>query len=389
MHRMFFPWKKRIRALLTEWGGTASGDQALCVATVRRLLRLRVRPTLLLRAPFQVTLRMAGLAPRCVDFPMPEAVFGEPIPDRILSAFETHLPQQFQTLKKLLKETDVVMTAPGGRMFDGYVVERNVAVAFAALARNIPVINLHQSVGPAASPARRQLLREWIARSHLTVIRDQCSVGFAREMGAPEDRWIEARDMVFAERYPPAERPPEYDLGINVRFGHNGHADPRVLRDFLLRFRSQHPEHRVLVYTTTNIMSAESTALLSTAHCPIEPHPVPYPNYLRAIGRCAVHVSDSFHGVVFCALAARPVVALQPDWQTWKLQGTMAPGVPPLRPLEGFVSEEAADAVARKIHEVFARREEHAEALRQLAEYGREMAEAAWRRIEEVLRDLR
>lgn len=265
-------------------------------------------------------------------------------------------------------------------MTDGYAITRNLAVSFAAIRRNVPVINLHQSYGPISTPEERALVAAWGRRSLLTVSRDDVSLEFLRSLSIPEDRLQDARDLVFAEKVP-ANTGAMFDLGLNLRFGFNGHAEVRAVEHFLQEYRHANPGARILVFTTTNPLPNEVVHRLAPLATEIRPEIVPYPDGWRVARSCRLHVTDSYHGFIFCVMTERPVVLMQSDFQSWKFLGTTAPGLPPWNVLPPLMDEHVAESLLAELHSVERNAEEHRHRMALLAAYGRERAEQGWSRV--------
>lgn len=373
--------------LMTEFGGPSSGDQALCAAAARRLHSAGIRTTLLANRALTEAAHLHAMHVRRVDFSPLDTLSDVTSLKQLTSEFQRRVPGGMHEILKSFERADAVVVAPGGRLMDGYPIARNLLVTALAIENGIPVVNLHQSVGPIESPHIRAMVREALLQSALTVTRDDISFAFLRELGIPEARVFPARDLVFAESYP-APGAIQFDLGVNVRFGFNGHAKADVLKLFLREYLRQKPSARVLVYTTSNPFTPDQTEALEDIPCTVESAPPVQPDFLRAIGRCAVNVSDSFHGVVFSMLARRPVVALQPDFESWKLHGTLVPGQSPMEVLPGFVDAPAARAVLDRVLEVQADPTPVQERQSRFVEHCRRRAEDGWQRVESVLRSV-
>lgn len=376
------------RVLLTEVAGHSTGDQALCVAAVRRLLQARCDVKVLQRTDRGPVFKAAGLGrvPLANFLIPPDRLAVCESPAAIVDAVAREYPSLFKQAQQLLAEADVVMTAPGGRMMDGYAVPRNLAVSFMAIQRGIPVINLHQSVGPVSSEPWRRLLHEWAQHSMLTVVRDEKSMEFVRALGVEETRLFESRDLLFAEDVPTLGGA-EFALGINLRFGGGGHSTPEAVCSFLKRWRGEASSGaRVMMYTTTYDIPREIAAQLRPHVDVLEPQVLsPLDNTWATLARCRIHITDSFHGAVLAWMAGCPVVPLQPDHASWKLHGTTAPGIQRIRPLPGLIAEQDIHDLVDAVRDVHEHAEEHRFRAMALARYGRERAEAGWRRVMQAI----
>ena len=173
-----------------------------------------------------------------------------------------------------------------------------------------------------------------------------------------------------------------------MRCGFNGHVKREVLAEFLRGYRDRHPRARVLVYSTTFNLPGHIAALASELGCDAQIPMPSYPDYVHQVGRCALHVSDSWHGILFSMLADRPVVCCQSDFRTWKLQGLAPPGEEPLEVLPGLVSSDDAAVV---LDRVVATERDPAPILsrqRRIVDYRRQKCEEAWAAVGQRLAEV-
>ncbi len=381
--RGFSPSQWSASVLVTEVGNQSLGDAAQYVATVRRLNALGARVTLLCRIDPQQFLARAGLAPRLVRLPIQEPFDGIDNAGELVACFAARFPEQHQEMRAELERHNLVAVAPGGRYAEGYRNARNLLTAAVAQSLGIPVIVLPQSVGPLDNPAHRRLLVEVFSRCERVLVREHASYRFLLALGIPAERLFEARDVVLAE---PFQEPAaaSYHLGINVRTGANGHVRVEALREFVRAYAEARPQSRVLVYSTTYHLAPELTRALSGEPCELRPRLVSLGDE-ALIGRCAVNISDSYHGVLYSMLAGRPVIACQTDYRTWKLRGVSAPEQEPLELLPGFINSQEARRVLDRVLAVEREPRPTLDRQRRIVEYGRERAEAGWRLVRSVL----
>lgn len=386
--RPFRSWlRSSPHVLLKVSGGFSSGDKALCVAAARRLQAAGCRVSILCPKPFRDTLHRAGVHTPLLSLDVTDAFDGTATLDEVLEQFENlHRYEYHETLKSF-EDVDVVAIAPGGRLLDGYKVTRHLLIPALAQKLGIPVVYLHQSVGPLTSPAHRDMVQQTLVRAALCVTRDDISFAFLRELGVPESRAFPARDLCFAETYPANSHSPTFDLGINLRIGFNGHTEPDVLKLFLKEYIRRKPDARLLAYTTSNPIPAPLADELRLLACTVEPDCVEYPDYVRAAGRCAVNVSDSFHGVIFSMMAGRPALALQPDFGSWKLHGTLVPGQPSMETLPGFVDAPSARDILDRALSLGENPGSVSEKQLRFVEYCRKRAEDGWQQAERAIRN--
>jgi len=374
----------KIRILVTEIGSPSSGDEAICIAAANRLTKMGADVTFCYRVDISTSLKRAGLMIRNVHMPIEERFDDASDIKRLITAFANRLPDLHKRLTRLLGEHDMVMVAPGGKFTEGFNVPRTLLTAATAISMNIPVVILHQSVGPIDNINHRSLLKEVFSRSTLCLIRDDKSLGFLFDIGVPPDRLLRCRDVAMAENYPPPEDP-EYHLGINIRCGFTGHVNLDVLSRFIRRYKREHPDNKVLVYSTTWNLPENVVDHLSSLPCEVNKKMPFFPNYLKDIGRCAVNISDSLHGVIFSMMANRPVICCQTGLRTWKLEGIHKPGQEPLRIFPGFVTEKDANSIIDYLMNVEDDPEPLLKQQQQIIEYGKTLCEKGWSAIESLI----
>ena len=281
----------------------------------------------------------------------------------------------------------MLAVAPGGKYTEGYQNDRALVAAAVALSRGMPALVLHQSVGPIEHPDDRQLIAAVFARLSAALIRDERSLQWLRDAGVPEDRLVRCGDVVLAESYSAPEAP-EYDIGVNVRCGFNGHVKREVLAEFLRGYRDRHPRRACLSTAPRSTCPGTSPPWPPSLGCDAQIPMPSYPDYVRQVGRCALHVSDSWHGILFSMLADRPVVCCQSDFRTWKLQGLAPPGEEPLEVLPGLVSSDDAAVV---LDRVVATERDPAPILsrqRRIVDYRRQKCEEAWAAVGQRLAEV-
>ena len=373
-----------MRILITEIGNDSSGDTAQYIAAAKRLRALGAEVTLLYRANQERVFEQAGVQVRHVNMPIGDRFEGVSTAGELVNAFAYHRPDLYERLMRSLRRQDVVVVAPGGRYVEGYNNARNLLTAAVALKLNLPVIILPQSIGPIDNPDHRKLIVEVFTPCHLVLLRDKRSLEFLLELGVPADRARESRDVVFAETYD-APREHEYELGVNIRCGFNGHVNMQAVSEFLRSYKAARPRSRVFVYSTTSDLPADVVRWLTSEPCEVQPRMPAYPSYLREVGRCAINVSDSLHGVLFSMMAGRPVVCCQTDFSTWKIGSIHAPEQEPLEVLPGLVGREEAHVVLDRVLAVENNPQPVLEQQRRIVEYGRQMSEAGWTAVEHSL----
>ncbi len=309
-----------MRVLVTEIGNNSSGDEAICIGAARRLVAMGAEVTFCYRVSLEDSLQKAGLNVKQVHMPIEEQFDGINTMDKLIGVFVERMPELYSKLRTLLLSHDMVMVAPGCKFTEGLRNACSLLTAAIALTMGKPTFILHQSVGPIDNPDHRKLLFEVFKRCNLILIRDSRSLKFLLELGIPSDKLVECRDVVMAEHYPPPSDP-DYDLGINIRCGFNGHVKLEALARFIRSYKSFRPASRILVYSTTWNLPSDVVNYLSALPCEIKVKMPSYPDYLREVGRCAVNVSDSWHGSIFSMMADRPVICCQTGFKTWKLEG--------------------------------------------------------------------
>ena len=281
-------------------------------------------------------------------------------------------------------EHDVVAVAPGGKFTEGLNNPVALLTSAVSLSLGVPVIILHQSVGPIDNPDHRTLLSEVFSRSLVCRVRDDRSFTSLLELGIPSAKLARCPDVAIAEDYPLPDGT-VYDLEINMRWGFTGHVKLEALSRTIRHYKALRPDGRILVYSTTWNIPSEVTGFLSSLPCDIEAVMPSYPDYLRKVGRCAVNVSDSWHGCIFSMMAGRPVICCQPDLKTWKLEGAHAPHQEPLEVLPGLISEDDADIVLDRVISTGKDPVSTIEHQRLLVQYGKKLCEEGWAVVKKTL----
>jgi hypothetical protein len=376
-----------LRVLLTEIGNFASGDQALYLAAARRILGFGHDVTFVSRVDQSRGLAAAGLPVRQIPFALQYQGQRPRSLDELLDGFQRDEPRTYRELARVVRAHDVVAVAPGGRFVEGYKNCR--AMLTAALAHRLgrPVIQLHQSFGPLSDDHECACLRELLAVSRLVLVRDHHSRGFVHSLGVEGETVHEVRDAVFAETYP-VSRHATYRVGLNIRTGFNGHVTKEGLGACLRELIREIPATEILIYSTTFPLDPDTAAAATSLGCALETSLVDYPRYLDPSAACGVIAADSFHGFVFSLLAGTPAVACQPDFRSWKLQGTTCPGQPDESVHPGARTAEDGRTLARALLDVA--RNPAPTLARQSAvrDHARRCAEHGWTQVGRTLADL-
>lgn len=376
-----------LRVLITEIGNFASGDEALYLAAARRILGFGHEVTFLSRVDQSRGLAAAGLPVRQIPFALQYQGRQPGSLDELLDGFQRDEPRTYHSLARVVRAHDVVAIAPGGRFVEGYKNFR--AMLTAALAHRLgrPVIQLHQSFGPLSDDRERACLRELLALSRLVLVRDHHSHRFVRSLGVDGDTLHEVRDAVFAETYP-VSRQATYRVGLNIRTGFNGHVTKAGLEACLRELIHEIPAAEILVYSTTFPLDPDTAAVATSLGCVVETSLVAYPRYLDLPAACAVIAADSFHGFIFAVLAGTPAVACQPDFHSWKLQGTTCPGQPDESVHPGARTAEDGRTLARAVLDMA--RDPVPTRARQSAvrDHARRGAEHGWAQVDRALADM-
>ncbi|HDH04202.1 MAG TPA: polysaccharide pyruvyl transferase family protein [Nitrospirae bacterium] len=376
-----------MRVLLTEIGNNSSGDEAICIAAARRLLAMGTTVTFCYRTNLEDSLRSAGLTVRQVHMPIQERFDSICSVDKLVSAFAERRPELYRTLRSVLLDHDVVAVAPGGKFTEGLNNPVALLTSAVSLSLGVPVIILHQSVGPIDNPDHRTLLSEVFSRSLVCLVRDDRSFTFLLELGIPSKKLARCRDVAIGEDYPLTDST-DYDIGINIRYGFTGSIKLEALSRIIRHYNIFRPGGRILVYSTTWNIPSEIINSLSSLPCDIEAIMPSYPDYLRKVGRCAINVSDSWHGCIFSMMAGRPVICCQTDLKTWKLQGAHAPSQEPLEVLPGLISKHDADVVLDRVIAAESNPFHVMEHQRRLIQYGKELCEEGWAVVNKTLRGI-
>ena len=374
-----------MRILITEIGNNNSGDESICLSVAKRFISLGSEVTFCYRVSLEESTKRAGLNVKHVYMPIENSFDNISNSKQLIKAFAQEIPELYDKLKKLLLDHDVVGIAPGGKFTDGYKNARTLLTAAMAQSMDLPVILFHQSVGPIENPNHLKLLVEVFNKSTLLLIRDDQSYDFLIKLSIPSDKIIRCRDLAMGEYYPvPTDI--DYDLGINIRCGGNGHVDLDALKQLINDYHSCYPEDSILIYSTTYNLPQNVIERISSLPINIKTDMTLYPNYLKEVGSCAINVADSFHGCIFSIMADRPVICCQTDHKTWKLKGLPAPEQEPLEVLPGLVSKQEAKKLLDKVISVRNNPEPLSRYQRRIASYGRELCEKGWTAAEKTLK---
>lgn len=373
-----------MKILMTEIGSSSSGDEAICIGAARRLTGMGAEVTFCYRVSLKEAADRAGLKISHIYMPLDGQFDEADSIENLVSIFANKMPVPYRKLKELIKNHDIVAIAPGGKFTDGLNNPRALLTSALAISLGRPVIVLHQSVGPIDHPIHRKLLTDVFSHASLCLIRDDRSFNFLMEIGMPSENLIRCRDVAMGEDYPSALST-DYDLGLNIRCGFTGHVRLDAISRFISRYNEKYPEDRILVYSTTWDIPEDVINLLSSLPCDIKPKMPSYPDYIREIGRCAINISDSFHGVIFSMMADRPVICCQSGLRTWKLRGIHEPDQEPLTILPGFVNDEEADKVLKAVSDVKTNLSTIIERQRRILRYGKELCEEGWMTVKGFL----
>ena len=369
--------------LLTELGSRCSGDEALYVAALRRLVEAGWAVTAWCRVPMMDTVRAAVLPVTLMTDLFMGAYEASSSLDELAGRVRDQEPFLHSVLVSTLTRMDAVAIAPGGRFLDEYALARKMVVAAVAVEQGVPVVQLPQSFGPVEAMARRGLLTDLLRHSRCVAVRDDFSHAFASEaLSEPADRLVRSRDLIFAEDYPRSGAGPTYRLGVNLRVGFNGHVTEEALFAFLDRMTAKIPPGAIAVLTTTHDLPPEWTVRLRAGGLAVFPEVIRYPSYLDLIGRCDVHVTDSFHGWIFAMQADRPCAVLQPDFRSWKLQGTLAGVAPGSIPVgRGLIGADDVEGLVEEVQSLFDSPDARLRIQREILQQGRELAQIGWEQV--------
>jgi len=374
-----------LRILMSELGNNASGDEAIYLAASRRLMESGHIVDWLVRVTQASGLQSSGFPIREISLPI-EQQFPPEIDSaiKLLEFARQQLPETVNSIISQLQEYDVLLVAPGGRFMDGYCNRRALLATVIAQTLQVPVMMLHQSFGPFSDQRVRSLIGEVLSRCELVMVRDEVSMALLKQLHVPDSRLAMTRDLILAEKYDP---PPdiEYDLGINFRFGFNGHTTLEGLEQFIISYRRTYPAHRLLLYTTTHAFSSELLNMAEKHGVDAEPKLVRYPEFLHHPARCSLNLTDSYHGALFSMLSNRPFIACQPDFQSHKFKGTSIPGHVMIDPLSCPTNIEQVKQIMAAIHRHYTNPAELNAQLSTLRLHGNRLVESGWDQVENAL----
>lgn len=312
------------RILLTELGNTASGDSALWAESVRRLEGMGASVTLLHRLPDVSALDAHKMTrQRRVRLPLPDLPMVQS-PDDLLATMQALSPEAYSRLQREVAEHDWLAIAPGGRFLEGYRYQKALVAAAEAMRQGKPFIVLHQSIGPLGRSPAIDLLRTLFRRAALVVVRDDRSLVYVRKLLGSLPSVVRSRDPLLVGGVPASEKP-EFAVGLNFRFGRNGWVDPGGVTALCKRLRSR-SIWPVLLYTTTHVLPEDLQQVAAAMGIEAIPDVLAPPEIHTVPGRCAVNVTDSFHGGIFSVTSERPAVFCQSDFASWKFSGTFCGG---------------------------------------------------------------
>lgn len=107
------------------------------------------------------------------------------------------LSNEEQQAYKDYRRTDKVITCGGSFLTDSYDMTLTLLGYDIALANQVPIYLLGQSLGPFHTEQARQAVGNRLKRFNKVVVRDHQSYVTALEMGCDKNKVIEARDMAF------------------------------------------------------------------------------------------------------------------------------------------------------------------------------------------------
>ncbi len=308
------------RVLLTEIGSYASGDEALYIATVRNLVRAGYQVHLASRIPYRGAMVKAGLNVEetllPLDMLLPPLSAAGDIPRVLRGQF----PEMYHRIVGLVETMQAVLVAPGGRFLEQYNTVKAMTTAAVAMERGIPVYHFPQSFGPY--PAERDvLLASFLAGAAAIAVRDDHSLAYLRSILPAGKEIIPGRDMIFTEMYP-VSKIESFELGLNLRYGFNGHGTLDGIQALVRHYRRERPQDRIAAFTTTHPFPNELTRMLETEGISVYPDTIRYPDYLHLPASCDLVVTESFHGSIFAMLAETPFLMCRPDYDAWKFLGS-------------------------------------------------------------------
>jgi Polysaccharide pyruvyl transferase/Sulfotransferase family len=374
-----------LRVLMSELGNDASGDEAIYLAASRRLLDAGHTVDWLVRVSQISGLQSSGFPIREIFLPIEQQFLPEiDSASGLLDYARQHLPGTVNTITKLLQDYDVLLIAPGGRFMDGYCNRRALLATVVAQALNKPVIMLNQSFGPFSDKRDRSLMGEVLSNCELVMVRDEISMSLLKQLHVPESKLTMTRDLIFAEKYDPTPDV-EYDLGLNFRFGFNGHTTAEGLEQLIISYRSKYPAHRLLLYTTTHSLSSDLLNMAEKHGVDAEPMQARHPDFLHHAARCSLNLTDSYHGALFSVLSNRPFISCQPDFQSHKFQGTSIPGQLMIEPLECPTNINQVHHIMAAIHRHYSDPAELNAHLSTLRLYGNQLVESGWEQVDVTL----
>lgn len=377
-----------MRVLVTEIGSPSSGDEAICIASARRLVEMGAEVTFCYRVSLDEPLKRAGLNIKGIYVPLDETFNGINSSEELIKVFAERQYTTYQKLCNLILQHDAVFVAPGGKFTEGLNNPRALLTSAIAQSLGLPVVILHQSVGPIINPNHRKLIAEIFSRCYICLIRDDRSYRFLLEIGIPLDKIARCRDVAMAEVYPqPSE--PEYHLGINIRLGFTGHVNLNVLKTFIVRYKEINPDKNINIYSTTWNLTPDAVDLLSLLPCSLNMSMPSYPDYLKDIGQCSINISDSLHGVIFSMMADRPTICFQTGLKTWKLEEIHEPGQEPLRIFPGFIEDQHINMILKHLKTIEHNPEPFLKQQRQIITYGRRLAEEGWDKVKRFIKAFR
>ena len=378
-----------MRVLLSEVGNASPGDEAICIAAARRLRDMGCELVVAWRVNLRPSFEAAGITAEHVPVPLlPLRRTDIDSPQSLVEAAEAEQPQAVATLRQALGTVDCLCVAPGGKYIDGLDNRRALISSAVARTQGVPVIVLHQSIGPISAPSDRSLIRQVFGDAALVVLRDHKSFTLMGELDLDPQRLQLASDAALSESYPSDADEEPYALGLNLRFSPNGHWSFEGVRALLEAFCRVRPSKRVHLYSTTTSIPEDIQRLATGLGVTTTTEWVRHPHYVSFIGGCAINVADSFHGVLFSMKAGRPVICLQPGLRTWKLHGLTPPESEPLTIHPGPTDDECAATILAAILRLLDSAAEQQRVLQEqdrLIRRGRRLAESGWNRVRACL----
>ncbi|MHB9025863.1 MAG: polysaccharide pyruvyl transferase family protein [Armatimonadota bacterium] len=242
-------------------------------------------------------------------------------------AVERILPASME----LLRQADVVISAPGGFLQDRYSLTRRLRGFEVALDLGKPVIVLAQSVGPFWKRRSIRRVRQIFNRLTAITVRDEISAKYLIDCGVAPEKirvtadiaflWHDLDSSLFVQKQVAVHR----DIGLSFRtWNHGASSDDQTIEKAaaLCRHLLRNPEVRlhflstcqgIPAYTDDSAMAGKIVQALPpplASRCHIIPGRFTPPELIRQLGAFEAYIGMRLHGCLLAMLGGTPAMGI-------------------------------------------------------------------------------